>query len=345
MWLVAIAAVAFLLYLGFGSNLGLPSKNQTSVTLAILLTLWGVLRFSILRVVVDFAGDAARYFDVNPKNIARRYDILRGGIAVLGRLHSEREETADQVMYRYGRIVLVGHSLGSVIAYDLLRHYWQLVNGRIAIRPTDFSAVESFVGGNDAPSFNGAEPYFDAALFRQNQRTLCRAISDRMPAATPLPKPSDHDTQEDARWLVTDLVTLGSPLAYAPVLMANGVKDLEKKKQLRELPTCPPDRSRHMNPGSFTVKLSAEADPIVGHDIDILHHGAHFALTRWTNLFFDNDLIGGPMVPIFGTGVEDVKLDGPALRPLQAHITYWREQHPPTRSVERLTDILKDTPL
>jgi len=341
-WLTAIAGAALAVGIAFSSNLGLPSTRQTSVTLALLFTMWGLVRLSILRIAVDVVGDAARYFDVNPTNVARRYDILRGGIAVLGKLHNERDETADEVMYRYGRVVVVGHSLGSVIAYDLLRHYWQLVNGTIPMRAADFSAVESFEGGNDAP-FEGAQPYGDPGLFRQHQRTLCRAVISRTPAGKVLPKPPDDDTLQEKRWLVSDLVTLGSPLAYAPVLVADGVDDLDGKKQLRELPTCPPDRSRNLNPGHFIVKLSAELDPIPGHDHDILHHGAHFALTRWTNMYFDNDLIGGPLAPVFGTGIDDIKLDRPVLGPLHAHTGYWKKDDPPTRSVQRLTGILKDT--
>jgi pimeloyl-ACP methyl ester carboxylesterase len=341
-WLAALAAAVLALGIGFSSNLGLPLSRQSRVALALVVTIWGLVRFSLLRVVVDVVGDAARYFDVNPTNVARRYDILRGGIAVLGKLHNEREEIADEVVYRYGRVVIVGHSLGSVIAYDILRHYWQLVNGSIPMRAPDFYAVESFIGGNDAP-FEDATAYCDAALFRQHQRTLCRAVTSRRPAATLLPKPPEDDTLQEKRWLVSDLVTLGSPLAYAPVLMADGVDDLKRKKQLRELPICPPDRSRNLSPGHFIVKLSAEIDPIPGHDIDILHHGAHFALTRWTNLYFDNDLIGGPLVPVFGAGIEDIKLDGPVRGPLHAHTGYWRKQDPPTCSVQRLTGILKDT--
>ena len=45
-------------------------------------------------------------------------------------------------MYRYGRVVLVGHSLGSVIAYDILKHYWQEVNGKMRVDPEQFAAVE-----------------------------------------------------------------------------------------------------------------------------------------------------------------------------------------------------------
>lgn len=41
-------------------------------------------------------------------------------------------------------------------------------------------------------------------------------------------------------WLVTDLVTLGSPLAHADFLMAASAEAFAKDKQDRILPTCPP---------------------------------------------------------------------------------------------------------
>jgi surfactin synthase thioesterase subunit len=67
-------------------------------------------------------------------------DILRGGVALLRNLHEQRDERGDEVKYRYGRVILVGHSLGSVIAYDILRHYWVEVNGRINVEHIDLGA-------------------------------------------------------------------------------------------------------------------------------------------------------------------------------------------------------------
>jgi pimeloyl-ACP methyl ester carboxylesterase len=187
-------------------------------------------------VFTDFAGDAARYLDANPKNVSRRYDIVRGGVAMLRKLHTDCDEEAGFVMYRYGRVVLLGHSLGSVIAYDILRHYWQEVNGKIDIDPTEFHRVENFSGGNDEPKFAGAAPYSDAELFRTGQRAAWCHLSRDRPAGVKL----KNDRKSDARWLVTDLVTLGSPLTYAPLLLADGLDDFESKRRLRELPICPP---------------------------------------------------------------------------------------------------------
>lgn len=59
--------------------------------------------------------DAARYLNAAPANIAERHAIRRDGIALLKKLHDPASG--------YDQIVIVGHSLGSVIGYDMLKHY------------------------------------------------------------------------------------------------------------------------------------------------------------------------------------------------------------------------------
>ena len=111
--------------------------------------------------LTDVVGDAARYLDVSAQNVARRYDIIRGGIDMLRKLHEEREEshetiaTKRRIRYRYSRVVLVGHSLGSLIAYDLVRHYWMEVNGKLEVDPVKIDAVERFDGGEPKDKQHG----------------------------------------------------------------------------------------------------------------------------------------------------------------------------------------------
>ena len=294
--------------------------------------------------LLDVVGDAARYFDVQPQNVARRHDILRGGVDVLRHLHDLHERQGDDVMYRYGRIVLVGHSLGSVIAYDILRHYWAQVNGQLPVARSSVAEVESFDPHNNRACFDGAKPYHRRRRFREAQHRLWQAISARVPAGVNLPldelwhadvalrRGLHDDAGRDARplgrppqwlpsrWLVSDLVTLGSPLAHAPVLLAGGLRDLDRKRRRRELPTCPPDRSRHLAPGRFTVALSAELQG--PYDYPILHHGAHFAMTRWTNFWFPGDPVGGPLRRPFGYGIHDERLPDGGRWPW-SHTRYW----------------------
>jgi pimeloyl-ACP methyl ester carboxylesterase len=307
-----------------------------------------------LSTVVDFIGDAARYFDVAPKNIARRYDILRGGIQLLKDLHEDRDETSDQVMYRYGRVVLVGHSLGSVIAYDILRHYWGAINGRLSIEDmtAEISELEAFDGSNDIsllPASDYPKRYDDSGLYRGHQRFAFACLNQGLPYGEVLQKESVSPSKEanpkfkiPARWIVSDLVTLGSPLAHAPLLLASGINDendgLNRKIELRELPTCPPDRSRTLKPGRFVVPLEAEAHMIHG-DREILHHAAYFAITGWTNIWFRTDWIGGPVIKPFGNGIDDCKLTSSPWFFVTAHTSYWDPRRG-TKSLEKIRNIL-----
>src|SRR5262249_23061735 len=68
---------------------------------------------------LQYAGDAARYLSPRPENVGVRRAIRSAAIELLEGLHD------DPSWRRYHRIIVVGHSLGSVIAYDALTHLWQ----------------------------------------------------------------------------------------------------------------------------------------------------------------------------------------------------------------------------
>ncbi len=72
--------------------------------------------------LVPYVGDCARYLRDAPDNIEARNRIRALGLHVLDDLHRRRDR--DDVTPRYDRIVIVAHSLGSVIAYDVLRAFY-----------------------------------------------------------------------------------------------------------------------------------------------------------------------------------------------------------------------------
>jgi len=319
----------------------------TGLTALVVGTLWKICIAPLMNsAVIDVVGDAARYLDVAPQNVARRYDIIRGGIEMLRHLHStgDTDNGAGKVTFDYSRVVVIGHSLGSLIAYDVVRHYWAEVNGRIAVAPVDFEDVERFDGGNDIQEGVPFDTHKDAKKFRSDQGQCWRKVNRWWFGRRQIPQ-EEAQRPGGARWLVTDLVTLGSPLTYAPLLMADGLCDLEEKKRLREVLTCPPDRSRHVNRGRFTVALSQEADRFQNYPI--LAHHAVFAITRWTNFYFRNDPVGGPLGTVFLNGIEDRVLETGSLRgrPLSAHVSYWKNRdgklaEPAKPCVEELRQIL-----
>ncbi len=66
---------------------------------AILLALIACFKFLprlFLRKAKNTIGDAARYLDIAPANIARRYDILRGGKDVLRSLHDRKSPFTEE---------------------------------------------------------------------------------------------------------------------------------------------------------------------------------------------------------------------------------------------------------
>ena len=95
----------------------------------------------------------------------------------------------------------------------------------------------------------------------------------------------------------------------------------------REFPTAPPviekdDRFSYdrMVPGSGTRRRK----------VTVPHHGAVFAPVRWTNLYFPSshiifgDIVGGPVAPVFGAGVEDIPVTTTIRGGIFNHTDYFR---------------------
>jgi hypothetical protein len=287
----------------------------------------------------SYLGDAARYFRNSPANVAVRRTIRKEAVDTLERLHNGQ----------YDRIVVVAHSLGTVVAYDMLRAYFSRVSG-------DLPPVAQL--GQDFADIDGAtwQPKDKDASIKDKKalRTKARAVIASMAAAT-------ADQPRDARqksWLVTDFVTLGSALTHAYYLMcldktragleddieadvkadtepghqvdveAGLKRDFARRVREREFPTCPPKRID--NDGLLTF-----ANPKTGERQ--IHNGALFGLTRWTNIYFPRvqifwgDAIGGGLSPIFGRHIIDLevstKKDGEA--DVFTHTAYWDVEREP----------------
>jgi hypothetical protein len=258
-----------------------------------------------------YLGDAARYFRNSPGNVAVRREIRKQAVDTLDALH---------VSGKYDRIVVVAHSLGTVVAYDMLRAYFSRICNHLP-NPATLGGLTGPVDGyNVTPDPTMAEK----CTFRSSARAIVRAI-----AASPQAKPNAGGNQPaDAKWLVTDFVSMGSPLTHAHYLMCNGdtyealQADFERRIREREFPTCPPDR----RPGDGLL-LFTNPKTKKQH----FHHGGLFGLTRWTNLYFPmqelfwGDAIGGPLAPVFGSYVEDVNVStfNPPKAAFFTHTEYW----------------------
>jgi hypothetical protein len=239
--------------------------------------IWGFISYPLLHT----AGDAARYLDTRPDNVAARYAIQQAGVRFIERLHEDERG--------YRRIVVVGHSLGSMIGYDVLQRAWLPFSGR-------FDPVE------------------------RRQRKAISAVRDAVLAGVNAPEAyralqvSAHAEHlaNGGHWRVSDFITVGSPLTHAQLLMATSREDLERRTKGRELVTCPPTPDPKFG-------IIDEQQGVWSPD-----HASVFALTRWTNVHAPDkslrtgDPLSGPMAPVFGYGIKDVAV-------VSSHVSYWSQ--------------------
>lgn len=291
-----------------------------------------------------YLGDAARYFRNSPANIAVRREIRKEAVDTLDMLHRLRI---------YDRIIVVAHSLGSVVAYDMLRAYYSRICDLIVFDPAQLGKEFTEVD-------NGA-----GVLTRDQLRAKGRVIIRRMAenigdldALQPPGKPPEA-------FLVTDFVTLGSPLTHARYLMCDG-EDLaelnanfERRLKEREFPSCPP--SKHpADPDRWLTFMNSRTKR------QTLHHGGLFALTRWTNLYFPmsqlfwGDPVGGPVgfenvgknkQGLFGEFVcdQEVCLSKAEVKDFFTHTAYWSLKRGDGYNAPHIQDLIKainleDTP-
>jgi len=293
-WAVRILVLAGILVVVGGTAVAAfnPESRGTLVAgggmvaalIAVAGLVWKVLKHRGTQLLTGHVGDAARYFEPKPDNIARRQEIREAGVRLLERMH----ETGD-----YQRIVIAAHSLGSAIAYDILTFAWNRLRQRNA--------------GPDKPSF-GALSAVETALSRAGTEPLATLPARGLQYAA-----WQEHRENTQPWLVTDLVTMGSPLTHGNVLMADRPEDFESMKRDRILPTCPPQVERR-KPGKCRIGYALPDRSTDGSRRDaflVPDHGALFAFTRWTNLYFPfhgiigGDPVGGPLKERFGHWIWD----------------------------------------
>lgn len=302
-WLAAVlvpVAVGLALYRWFPWSVLATWKAWALIAAALIaavLSAW----------VVPVFGDVARYVRTAPDAVSARAQIRERGVGLLRALHGRTGGAADR-HYDYGdetgyeRIVVVGHSLGSIIAYDVLRLFWE-ERGPTARNPAKGEALVRLRATDGYCRSAAAKGTFDPAAFRDQQSKLAAALAS-----------------EPGTWRISDFVTLGSPLTHAEFLVSRDRSAFEERKAERLFPTCPP----MLEPGKLPSFLYT--------DLRYAHHAAMFSAMRWTNIHdpgatpFLGDFIGGPCRPNFGPGIVDiaVRIDrgGPFGR-LVTHTDYW----------------------
>lgn len=272
--------------------------------------------------VGPYFGDVVRFVRATPRTVERRALVRKRGLDLLDALHDKK--ATDGKTPEYDRIVIVAHSLGTMVAYDLLLHYWlksgpdhhQLKQVSLPLA-TAFSQVDQFVNATWKPAagLGGAIPraQFDHDAYRAAQAAVFDALRD-----SPL------------NWRISDLITLGSPLIHSEFLVVDTEDELAESFEQRRFASSPP----RPDPVQGAPATMLYMDNATGQG-PFAHFAAPFAAVRWTNIHDDcwfpalGDVVSGPVRPTFGPAIWDhnVAIRRPGWLPLAdrifTHTRYW----------------------
>jgi len=291
--------------------------------LALMVGLFAVAVMGAVRgFVLPYFGDVAAYVKAEAATVEKRAEVRKRGLALLRRLNDDP---------RYDRIVIVAHSLGSIIAYDLIQILWaQCRPDQIEVkRDRDIKAAIDAVAAyailpdhlrdhrkSGSPLSSG--PGYEE--FRKRQWVLFSALK------TP---------RHGRVWKFSDFVTLGSPLSHAEFLTTTNAEEWALRVAERSISLCPPlsEKPEKPEPGKAPkprILYRSGRNKETKQVQHAVHHAAAFAATRWTNIYdkgngwLTGDPFSGPLDENFGPGVENirVKLVG-SLGRVFTHTLYW----------------------
>jgi len=241
----------------------------------------------------------------------------------------------------YERIIMVAHSLGTVIAYDLVSLLWAERRNALVVRENEPAFEKLRAVEIAAHALAGTtERHRDdrRRAYREAQRTFRLAL--RSGGADG----NARSRRPDEEWLISDLVTLGSPLTHAEFLLSRNPNDLrdkivrwlfptnwpqfqkiqsEQRKKIEDRPGRPPPEVFGPPDGLFSYFLASP-------ETWSMHHSAPFSAVRWTNIYdphrriFQGDIISGPLASVFGNGILDINLrDLRGQSSVFSHTLYW----------------------
>lgn len=257
------------------------------------LTVWaGIVSLAMSKFLIPYLGDVADYVQATPDTVSRRAAVRQRGFELLKKLNNESG---------YDRIILVGHSLGSVIGYDLLQMLWADYgpNHRNPRKDPAIGDALDAVGKYALPLGEGGtagtpiESAEDRAAYRKLQWNLYELLR----------RPS-KDEPKVLPWKFSDFVSLGSPLTHAEFLIARSEKALGRAVEERLFAMCPPISDKEER---ATIVYKTD-------NVRHAHHASVFAATRWTNIYdlgntwSTGDPFSGKAGGNFGPGVKDIRV-------------------------------------
>ena len=308
-WFPVLIIIAGLIQIGLGYWELFP---YLALTLAI---------YVLLTFMLPYFGDSASYLSAHTETIKSRQAIRKRGLKLLKALHVDPQ---------YDRIIILAHSLGSVVAYDLLHIFWSEVG---PVKGNDSFDLSALVKGDETArqlSLDGSE--VEAEHYQKVQwEAFCalRAQSEK----------------EKIGWKISDFISMGSPLFAAEFLMADGKQDFARLKDIRSFSTCPPQ------------PYNDELGCIYGMgDEQYAHHGGVFSVVRWSNLydpierlFLFGDPITGPIAraKLFGKGIVEkgikISRNRRFFKRWFTHNLYWINTNIPAK-IDEQTQNKADTP-
>ena len=280
-------------------------RAATVMTLTALVALSALGWFAKRSFLTPVMTDSARMFSDSPVNIPNQNRIRHRGMQLLTALHDGAGPR------QYDRVIVLAHSLGTVVAYRLLTHYWGKVYGQLNLSGTKAAAaaVETAAAALDAAP-DDPERLLD---WRAAVRAYGRALN------------IVSDPDKASPWKISDFITIGSPLTYASLLMEKSDADFREQVTVYKRHATSPPQPR----SDEVSKRERMFDGLWPH------HAALFAATAWTNLYFPHhlvvkgDIIGGPLrgkldEMRLGHGIIDVPLEHDTTVSGFTHGEYWR---------------------
>ncbi|MDZ7876606.1 MAG: hypothetical protein U5L45_03000 [Saprospiraceae bacterium] len=228
----------------------------------------------------------------------------------------------------------MGHSLGGVIAYDILSFLWS-ANNKTFDKSIDFGLLNQTALADISDYVNG--DVFDVSEYQNLQHRLF--YEQRRLGNT---------------WRISDFITLGSPLAHGAFLLAKDNDDFNMKIEQREVAVSPPQMNpedKHFfYPKSYNIDVNSIDDNAIAvvqkekRTVKILHSAAQFGVVRWSNFYFNADYVGGSMRKWFGKGMLDEEII-PVGRtnqniPVKPHTAYWSVEQPePMGTIRKILEL------
>ena len=280
-----------------------------------LTILTGALGLVATSFIVPYFGRVVRYTRAKPDNIAARKNIRERGLALLSELHQKE----------YERIIVVGHSLGSILAYDLISYFWAEHQAARVVTTGSAEFMTLLDIETALHQIETALREIETSRRRSQDRFLQPAVAAFHAAQTKFGHLLRTRNDADRRWLITDFVTLGSPLTHAEFLMASSKPGSRASvNSEREYPTIAAAYASGSIPSYLSRSPERPAFRFTEPGRKLLafpfggNHGSSITPRHMPRcagpisttppfLVAFGDLISGPLAPVFGPAIIDVK--------------------------------------